>query len=115
MSDATVKQQMTQITQSTAKATRQWLALHPGRTYRLAVLNGSKLFLTYTHIALSENLFASSILYQALDTDWNVAKQTAAFLNELWFYERHHNFSRSLVSRAIVQGIQDATKAGIRV
>ena len=29
--------------------------------------------------------------------------------------ERHHNFSRSLVSRAIVQGIEDATKAGIRV
>ena len=115
MSDVKVKQQLTQITQSTAKATRQWLALHPGQAYRLAVLDGSTAFLTYTHIALNENLFASSVMSQALDTDWKVAKQTAAFLNQLWFYERHHNFSRSLVSRAIVQGIEDATKAGIRV
>ena len=115
MSDAKVKQQLTQITQSTANATRQWLALHPGQAYRLAVLDGSKVFLTYTHIALSEHLFASSIMSQALDTDWQVAKQTAAFLNGLWFYERHHNFSRPPVSRAIVRGIEDGTKAVIRV
>src|SRR5258708_12145602 len=62
MSDSQVKQELARIRQSTAVATRRWLARHPGRPYRWAVLAGSGAFTDYTHIDLSPALFASSII-----------------------------------------------------
>ncbi len=89
MSDSQVKQELARIRQSTAVATRRWLARHPGRPYRWAVLAGSGAFTDYTHIDLSAGLFASYIISHDPDTDWEVAKQTGKFLQELWFYEQN--------------------------
>src|SRR5260370_5068386 len=74
ISDSQVKQELARIRQSTAVATRRWLARHPGRPYRWDVLAGRGAFTAYTHIDLSAGLFATYLISPDPDTDWEAAK-----------------------------------------
>jgi hypothetical protein len=102
--DAQEQQLVANTRQTTARVVRNWIAGHPGSVFMLALIEGRGAAIEYRHIEITAAGFESYILSRDLDMNWQVARETAQFLQELFDNSSDDPDYRD----AIVSGIRDA-------
>jgi hypothetical protein len=102
MSATQVQTEIARIRLASANITRSWLARHRSHIYRMALIEGAGAFNEYDYIDLNAGVFTSYILGHDMDiTDFEVARNTARFLANLWFYE---NGAEGMMNKRLVRG-----------